>query len=591
MVVEKQKMSYYLLSRLFKNHVMPYKVRVSIAIFFMALYAACTTFIIKLVSMSADAIFSHKDHHSVILLPALLLAAFVIKGVSEYFQYYIMRSVGQHVLNDIQILLYKHLLHSDVMIFNKHVPGSIVSRFTNDIATIRTVISYFVIGVVKHLLTVVFAVIAMFQLEPKLALFAFTIFPLSVVIVKFITKRISVIAYNTQVALSEYTKKLSETFQSIKVIKSFLAEDLEQKKLEKHCTNILTLYEKTAKLSAMIPMITEILNGIAVAGILWYSGWMILQDQSTPGVLFGFIAGFVSAYRPFKYIITFSATLEEGLAAIKRVFEMLDDHVLIEEVSQPYNDVIKDVQKVEFSGIGLYIDNDPLIENINFQCNKSEITAIVGKSGSGKTTLMNMLMRFSDSSKGVISINDFDIKKISLRHLRENISIVSQDTLLFSDTIINNIRYSNPDATIDEIDEASKIACIDEFINSLENKYETMIGADGKKLSGGQMQRIAIARALLKKSKILIFDEATSSLDAETESLILKNIKGLKSNKIIFIITHRIPNITDVDKIIVMSKGRIECIGTHEQLIKNQNTYYQLWSTCQNSDFIFQNNS
>lgn len=565
------------LHRFAKYHVNPYKKRLFIACIFMCIVAGSTTATIKLASMVVDDVFIAKNATLAIVVPLLILVVFLIKGVAEYFQNYIIRSVGQHILYDMQMLLYKHLLASDIHMIQSISSGKLISGFTNDISTIRSVFAYFVVGVAKHLMTVLFLVIAMFNMSPKLATVAFIAFPCSIIPVQIIGRKINDTSYKTQSKLASYTAKLDEIFTSIKVVKSFQTEDREYNKAKHNCDEMLELYNKNAKLSAVIPGMMEIFNGITVALILFYQGIMVMNGESTPGTLLGFITGFISAYRPFKYVVGFGAVMQEGLGATKRIFEILDQKPQILEIPNVINPNIGSDAIIEYKNLQFGFGGKTILDT-NLKVKSNNTIAIVGKSGSGKTTLMHLLMRFYDPSSGDILINGHSIKNMSIKHLRHHISYVSQEVMLFDATIADNIRYGNESATIEEIHEVARLSNADDFILRLDNGYNTVIGQYGYKLSGGQRQRISIARGLLKHAPIMIFDEATSALDYNAENEIWSQIKAIKKDHIIFIITHRITSIADADTIIVMDKGCIDSIGKHSDLIRSSPIYQELWN-------------
>ena len=563
------------IKRLLVNHVKPYKSEIFIAIFFMVVVATCSAAVVWLTKPAIDKILVTRNMRMLVIIPLLMLGVYVIKGIAEYYQGYLIKYVGQKILTDMQIQMYEHLLYADLAYVQSQSSGRLISRFTNDIILMRGAVSNMLVGCAKYFLSVVFLIIIMFNLEPFLSMFVFLAFPIAIYPVQKLGRKMRRITGDAQEELSNYTARLDETFQSIKIIKSFCAEKIESVRAKEITTKILSFYKKSAMLDSLTSPVMEFLCGLAIAFVLWYGGFQVISGDMTIGELFTFIAAFVSAYRPFKSLVSLNVNLQEGLAAANRIFNILDTKPLIQDNANALKPDFG-CPEIFFEKITLNFEEKEAIKLVNLKIEKAKTYAIVGKSGSGKTSLANLLVRFYDPTEGRVLINSNDIKDISVTHLRNQIAMVSQDTILVDASIAENIAYGNLAATRQEIIDAAKHADADEFISKLVDGYDTVIGIGGCTLSGGQKQRLAIARAFLKNSPIMLFDEATSALDPESEQSIVHSFTNLRKGKTTLIITHRLASIRDVDKIIVMKNGEIEEQGTHEELINLKSEYYKL---------------
>ncbi|KAJ6644980.1 ATP-dependent lipid A-core flippase [Pseudolycoriella hygida] len=511
------------------------------------------------------------------LLPLMLVFTFTLKGIAEYYQSYLIKFIGQKILTDLQIKMYEHLLFADILFIQSQSSGRLISRFTNDISMLRGAVTNLLVGCAKHFLTVLFLIILMFKMDAVLSCVVFIVFPLAIYPIQKLGRKIRKISGHAQEDLANYTSRLDETFQSIKIVKSFLGEQNESNRALLISTNILKFLKKSAKLDALISPIMEILCGMAVAGIIWYGGYLAITGKTTPGALFAFITAFVSAYRPFKSLVSLNVNLQEGIAATKRIFNVLDTEPAIKDMLNAKAISLINPQIV-FDKVSLKFHNKVALKLINLQLEKGKTTAFVGRSGSGKTSLANLLVRFYDSTQGQILIDNHDIKDIKISSLRQQISLVTQDITLFDISVADNIAYGNPHASRQEIIRAAEYADAHEFICHLPEGYDTIIGHQGATLSGGQRQRVAIARAFLKDAAILIWDEATSSLDQNSEKKILDSLTNIRKNKTTLIVTHRLSSIKDVDHIVVMQGGIIIEQGTHLELLANKSEYFKLYN-------------
>jgi subfamily B ATP-binding cassette protein MsbA len=566
--------------RLVHEYVKPYSSRVLCAVFFMVVVAACSATVVHLVKPAIDQIFITKDPNMLIFLPSIMAGVYCIKGVAEYYQNYLVKSTGQIILTDLQMQMYKHLLELDVGMIQSQSSGRLISRFTNDISLMRGAVSELLVGCAKHLLSVIFLICIMFRLEPILSSIVFIAFPIAIYPIQKLGKKIRKVSGKAQEELGNYTAKLDETFHAIKVVKSFQGEEVEAKRASKIASNILEFYKNTAKSDAMVAPIMEILSGCAIGGIVWYGGLLVLRGETTPGALFAFITAFVSAYRPFKSLVSLNVNLQEGIAAARRVFNILDTKPKIANAENAI-DISFDGADIAFENVLLEFDGKSALNFINLNIQNGKTTAIVGRSGSGKTSIGNLLVRFYDPNEGKILLNGIDLNNIKIECLRSNIALVTQDTVLFDTTVAQNIGYGIEEEKINDhitkIIECAKIANADEFIQKLPDRYMTKIGTHGFSLSGGQRQRLSIARAFFKNSQVLIFDEATSALDSNSEKLVLNSLLQLRKSKTNIIITHRLCGIACADRIIVLLDGKLKEQGSHQELMAQKGEYYNLY--------------
>ena len=567
-----------ILKRLVYWYVRPYKSKIFLAIFFMIIVAICAAAIVGIVEPIIDKAFLNKDKTILIYLALTMVLISTIKGCAEFFQNFLIKSVGQRILSNLQIELYEHLLKADIAFIHSQSSARLISRFTNDISLMRGAVSNLLVGVAKHFLTVLFLIILMFIKEATLSCVIFFIFPLAIYPIQKNGRKIRKLASSAQEELGNYTAKLDETFNSINVVKSYQAENFESGRAKRFIEHIYDLYKNTAKYDALTSPIMETLSGIAIAIIILYGGYMVTDGKTTTGALFSFMAAFVSAYRPYKSLVSFNINLQEGVAAASRLFNVLDKKP---EIYEKHDATILDCKnaQIEFRNVVLDFGEKRALDHLNLQIKPNSKIAFIGKSGGGKTSIANLLLRFYDPTSGEVLINNQDIKDVRLSSLRSQISLVSQDTLLFDASIAENIAYNMPGASKIEVEKAAKSSEAHDFIMNLPEGYNTIIGPQGRTLSGGQRQRLAIARAFLKNAPIIILDEATSSLDPHTERNIKKAIDRLCTSRTTIIITHKLNIIEDADMIYVVKSGEIIESGIHKDLLKNKSEYFQLYNS------------
>lgn len=566
----------YIVRRLLLDHIKPYIGKILLSLFFMVVVAASGAAVVSFTKPIIDEVFVSRNHEKLVFIIFVILGLFSIKGIAEYFQSYLIKYIGQRILTDIQMLMYEHLLKSDLHMIQKESSGRLISRFTNDISMMRGAVSNLLVGFAKHFLSVTFLIILMFKEEPTLSFCVFFIFPIAIYPIQLLGRKMRKISFKTQEALGNYTAKLDETFSSIKIVKSYIAEDIEIERAKNMTENIFCLYKKAAKFDALTGPVMEILNGIAVAGILWYGGVLVINGVTTPGALFTFITAFISAYRPYKSLVSLNVNLQEGLSAARRLFQIIDT---LPEVRDSKNATAANLANgdIIFKDVSLHFGNKTALNNVSLTIKAGSTVALVGQSGGGKTSIANLLVRFYELSNGSITINDHKICDIKITSLRKQIALITQDTVLFDSSIAENIAYGNRNSSMDEIIEAAKMAAAHDFIINLPDGYNTMIGSGGFSLSGGQRQRISIARAFLKNAPILLMDEATSALDLESEHSIQKSLQLLRKGRTTIIITHRLSSITDSDLIYVIKNGNLVESGTHKTLMNSNGEYHNLF--------------
>jgi len=565
-----------LLKRIFGSYMAKHKKRIFLAILFMLVVAATSGFHVWLVKPAMDGIFMNKQASLLWLVPIAVVTTICIKGIADYYQSYIIKSIGQNVVNDIQLDLYKNLLFSDIRFLNQHSSGNLISKFTNDIISLKNSISLVIVNFFREFLTLIFLLVIMFYNEPMLSMVSFFVFPIAILPIVTMGKRMKKVAHHTQDELCNYTVKLDENFRNIKIIKSFCTEKLEVIAAHKVLNKLLNFYNKAIRIESLSSPIMEMLGGTAIAAVIWYGGKEVLLGNSSPGGFFSFIVAFLTAYRPVKNLANLNVTLQNGLASAKRIFIMIDMKHKVEEQRHKQALSIQE-PSIEFDNVFYkYDDKKDALKGVTINIKPLSLVALIGESGSGKSTMLDLLLKFDEPYKGSISIDGQNLAGVSPESVRRNISIVNQDIMLFDSTIEENIRYGSSKHSKKELREAVAAAAADEFIGSLPEKYDTRVGQFGIQLSGGQKQRIAIARAIYKDSKIMVFDEATSSLDQSSEQIITEAIEKLKHKKTIILVTHRLSSIQNADCIYVLKDGRIVEHGTHKELLDNHGEYYRL---------------
>ena len=563
-----------ILIRLYNDYTKKYLKQIFLAIFFSLLVAGSTSSIAWLLDPAIDKIFIQKDQSLLILIPFLIILAFTTKGMSLYFAKVMMINVAEEIKKKLQIDMLGTLINADTQSIDEKHSGKFISNLTYDVIHITNLLSNGILNLFKDSLTLIGLLIVMFLQNWKLSLIAIILIPIASTAARSLGKRMGKVTTEAQEKSGFLTRYLVELFKNHKLTKIFQKEKYETNRANEHLNQLKEKSKKIGIVIVRISPIMEVLTGFMIAILIFYSGKLIASNELSVNNFFSFLAAMMLAYQPVRSLSTLNIVINQGISAAKRILPVVDTKNFIrnaenaKEISvQKANIKFKDVL---FS----YKKSDgDVLKEVNLDFEGGKMTSLVGHSGSGKSTILNLIPRFYDCKSGDISIDNQSIYDVTLHSLRKNISLVSQETTLFDDTIKNNIKYANLDATDEEIYEAAKLSHCEEFINTLPESYETFIGEDGVRLSGGEKQRISIARAMLKKSSIILLDEATSSLDSETEQKIQDALKVLTKDKTTIVIAHRLSTILNSNKIYVIESGQIIDSGKHSDLLINSKIY------------------
>ena len=561
--------------RLYQQYTKKFISKILLAALFSIIVAISTSATAWLLDPAIEKIFINKDQTLIILIPLAIIVAFAAKGISLYLAKLLMINVSEEVKKILQIDMLKSFIKADTEVIESNHSGKYISNLNFDVNQITKMLADAFLSIFKDGLTLIGLLCVMFFQNWKLSLIAIIMIPLASITSKIIGKRMSKITTQAQEKSGDLNRYLIDLFKNHKIIKIFQRENFENIRSEKFVND---LKEKSAKIAAVYIRSTpvmEILTGIMIAILIFYSGKLIISGELAINNFFSFLAAMMLAYQPVKTLTKVNVAIEQGLAAANRILPIIDlsNEINLNEDKEKLN--ISE-GNIIFKNVNFTYKSNPenkVLQNINAIFAGGKMTALVGHSGSGKSTLLNMIPRIYAPTDGIINVDDQDISKFSLASLRSQISIVDQNTTLFDDTVLNNIKYARPEATNEEIYQAAEQSMCTEFINNLESGYETMIGENGVKLSGGEKQRLSIARAFLKKSKIILLDEATSSLDSETEDKIQKALSQLTLNKTTIVIAHRLSTILNSEKIYVIDNGKIIDSGNHEKLLINSKVY------------------
>ena len=570
-----------LLLRIFNNYIRKHSQKIFIAVICMIIVSATTAINAWMMQPVLDDIFINKDKSLILVIPLAILIIAIIKGISSYIQSILMSFVSYKIVADLQNHMFESLIKCDISFFSKTNSGTLISRFLADVGALSKGVHNVIINIIKDFFTLLFLIGVLFYHDPKLALISLLIFPLAIYPISRIGKRLRKISKNTQIGFGMLTKRLTESLQGIKTIKSFNAEQIEREKVDKEVENIFQLTYKSSRVNSISRPLMETLGGLAIAVIIYVGGNQVISGTTTPGTFFSFLTALLMAYQPIKSLASLNATLQMAMAAAERIFNIIDTRPLITEKGSNKDHLLKNgtAYSINFSNVSFSYENadKTTLQNINLEIKKGEKVALVGYSGAGKTSLLNLLPRFYEIKKGKITINGINIKDLSFNFLRNHFSLVSQDIVLFDDTLKYNICYGQKNINSRRVLDACKKANCEEFIKKFPNGVNETIGEKGVKLSGGQKQRIAIARAFLKNSPFLLLDEATSSLDSRSEKKIQTSLDKLMKNKTSLVIAHRLSTIIDADKIILLQNGKIEDIDKHSNLLKKSKIYKNLY--------------
>ena len=538
--------------------------------------AASTSATAWLMKPAIDEVFIKQDLHKLKLIPFVVVGLFLLRGLGYYGQEYLMNYVGQGIIKRLRDSLYVHIQDLPFSFFQEEKTGALMSRITNDVNIMRAMVSTAVTGLMRDALTILGLTCVIFYMDWKLALAAFIVLPLAFYPVVEFGRRVRRVSIGCQESMADLSSFLHETIAGQKIVKAFGMESYEKGRFFRITEHLFKLEMKAVIAKSLTSPIMEFLGGVGVAFIIGYGGYRVISGTSTPGTFFAFIGAVIMLYDPVKKLSRVNAIVQEGLAAGDRVFDIIERKSDIEEVPNPVT-IQSGPHRVTFRNVSFAYNEGIILKNIDIDVRPGEILAIVGVSGGGKTSLVNLIPRFYDVADGAIHIDGIDIRTASIKSLRKQIAIVTQEPILFNDTIRNNIAYGNPAASDKDIIDAAKAAYAYDFTENFPNKFDTNIGELGGRLSGGEKQRICIARALLKDAPILILDEATSSLDSESELLVQKALENLMQGRTTFIIAHRLSTIGYADRIIVIVDGKIVEEGNHEKLLSCKGEYCKLY--------------
>ena len=561
------------LKRLYNEYTKVYLKNIIVSVFFSIIVAGSTSAIAWLLDPAIKKIFIEKDQTLIYIIPLAIIISFTLKGVSLYLAKTILIKVANNVMKTMQFQVVQSIINSDSESVQKKHSGKFISHLSFDIQMIVNLVSNTILNLTKDLLTLIGLVGVMFYQNWRLAIFALIMIPLASVAAKSLGKRIGKVATQAQEKSGILTSYLLEIFKNHKIIKIFLKEKYEFKRAEKMLNDLKEKLIKIQTVYVRSTPIMETLTGIMIAGLIFYSGKLIVDGTLDINNFFSFLAAMMLAYQPVRSLATANMGINQGLSAAKRILPIIDEKNSITEKINSSN-LNLDNGEISFKNIYFkYQSSNDILKDINLTIHGGSMTALVGHSGAGKSTILNLIPRFYDANSGQIYIDGQSIYDIKIQSLRSNISLVNQDITLFDDTIKNNIAYANMDASEEEIKKVADLSFCTEFIDQLPNKFDTLIGENGVRLSGGQKQRLSIARAMLKKSKIILLDEATSSLDAETESKIQEAIKNLIKDRTTLVIAHRLSTIVNSKNIYVIHEGKKIAEGTHQELLKSSDIY------------------
>ena len=560
--------------RLYKDYSKKYINQILLSAFFAILVAGSTSAIAWLLDPAIKKIFIEKDQTLVLMIPLLIILTFTTKGFALYFAKAIMISVAEEIKKILQSEMVKSLINADTKLIDQKHSGKFISNLTYDVNHITALLSTAILNLFKDSLTLIGLLFVMFYQNWKLSLIAIIMIPVASIASRTLGKRLGKVVTEAQEKSGFLNSYLIELFKNHKLIKIFQKENYESERADEHLNQLKDKNKKINTVFVRMSPIMETLTGIMIAILIYYSGKLALKNEIDIGSFFSFLAAMMLAYQPVRALSTLNMTLRQGLSAAARILPIIDNKNEITD-HEDAQDIKITNASINFNNVNFKYNSDEkdVLKNINIKISGGKMTSLVGHSGSGKSTLLNLIARFYDIQSGDILIDQQSIYNVKIKSLRDKISLVSQDTTLFDDTIKYNIAYAKTDATDEEIIAASKFSYSHEFIEKLPNKYETIIGENGVRLSGGEKQRLSIARAMVKKSPIILLDEATSSLDAETESKIQDALKVLTKDKTTIVIAHRLSTILNSDQIYIVDSGNVVANGKHEELLKNSGLY------------------
>jgi len=567
-----------ILKRLYKEYVSRYLKKFFLALIFSIVIAGSTAAIAWLLDPAIKKIFVEKDKDFMLLIPITIILTFTIKGISLYLVRTTMIKVGASIEKEVQQNLIEAIINADTQVIEKKHSGKFMSNVTFDAALIIQLVSTSLLNLIKDGLTLIALLSLMFYQNWKLSLLAIIMIPLAAFAAKSLGKRMGKITTELQIKIGMITSYFLEILKNSKIIKTYQKEQFEFARADKFLEEAKEKGQKMGIILVRATPIMEVLTGFMIAGLIYYSARMVNSGTLEINNFFSFLAAMMLSYQPVRALATLNIGINQGLAGARRVLEVID---LKRKIDENINakDLVIDKAKIEYKDVSFAYDGEKeVLKSVNLKMEGGDVIALVGHSGAGKTTIMNLIPRFYNASSGEILIDNQSIYKVSLFSLRKNISLVSQDITLFDDTVLSNIAYADSKASKEKILEASKFSATHDFVEQLPEKYDTLIGENGVRLSGGEKQRISIARAILKDAPIILLDEATSSLDADTEHKIQEAIMYLTKNKTTIIIAHRLSTVLRANKIFIIENGKVVAEGNHDYLLKNSKIYKNFYN-------------
>lgn len=567
--------------------VSPYWRKLLIAMICMAGVSAITAALALLTKNVLDDVFINRDTFMLKVIPLVIIGLGIVKGGFNFAQGYFMNYVGQRVVADIRERLYTHLQTLSLSFFDRTPTGVLMARITNDVASVQGAVSNAVTGMVKDLFTAIGLIGVIFYRDWQMAFLAILVFPLAAFPFVRFGRKLRKISKRTLETMAYISTFLQETIFGHRIVKAFNMEDYESRRFAKANDQYFRYLMKRVKVRALSTPVMECLAYLGIGSFILFGGYSVIKGRITVGDFFSFMTALALLYDPLRGLSKVNLTIQEGVAAAQRVFEVLDLKAEVTDApdAKPLPGFSREI---EYGDVSFRYDDEMILKHMHFRLGRGEKVALVGSSGAGKTTVVNLLPRFYDVTEGKILIDGVDIRKVSLKSLRDQIGVVTQQTLLFNDTVRSNIAYGRPDVAEEELIRTAKMANAHDFIMKLPQGYDTIIGEQGVRLSGGQRQRISIARALLKNAPILILDEATSSLDTESEREVQRALDKLMERRSVLVIAHRLSTVRNVDKILVLSEGEIVEEGTHEDLMTGGGEYRKLYELqFQDEDRVF----
>lgn len=551
--------------------------QLALAMVCMLVVAATTSTTAFLVKPMLDDIFMEKNETMLMIIPIALIVLYLLRAAAMYGQEFLMHYVGESIIRQLRDSLYNKISDLPLVFFQKEKTGVLMSRITNDVNIIKAMVSNAVTGALRDVFTIFGLIFVIFYQSWKLALIALVVLPVAFFPIAEFGRRIRRFSTRSQESMADLNAFLHETFAGNKIVKAFGTEAEEKSRFFEKNRTLFRYEVKTFRTKALTSPVMEVLGGIGVAVVIWYGGYAVINEQMTPGTFFSFMTALMLLYAPVKKLTRLNNAVQQGLAAADRIFDVLETEVDITDPPEPVA-LPEPPHRVAFENVSFgYSPDETVLKDICLEVRPGERLGIVGTSGGGKTSLVNLIPRFYDVTAGSVKIDGTDVRQLAVADLRSRIGVVTQEPILFNDTLGRNIAYGRPDATAAQVWEAAKAAYIADFINKLPKAMDTVIGELGSRLSGGEKQRICIARALLKDAPILILDEATSALDSEAEHLVQKALENLMQGRTSFVIAHRLSTIMGADRIIVLSGGRIAEQGTHADLLKQKGEYFRFY--------------